>query len=75
MVSAWSADCHASGAVNYIATVVKGDHDLKLCGHCLTLHVDALTEQGWDIHPLRRTPTKGIGTEATPDHFALGLGQ
>jgi hypothetical protein len=75
MVSAWSADCHASGAVNYIATAVKGDDDLKLCGHCLTLHVDALTEQGWDIHPLRRTPTKSVGTEATPDHFALGLGQ
>lgn len=75
MASLNAADCHASGAVPYLATVVKGDDDLKLCGHCLTLHVDKLTEQGWDIHPLKRAQGKGAGTQATPDHFALGLGQ
>ena len=75
MASGWAADCHASGAVNYIATAVKGDLELKMCGHCLTLHVDALTEKGWDIHPLRRGHTTGVGTESCPDHFALGTGQ
>jgi hypothetical protein len=72
MANGNSADCHASGAVPYIATITRGDLDLKLCGHHLAQHVDALTEQGWDIHPLRRTTGKGVGTEATPDHFALG---
>ena len=72
MANGNSADCHASGAVPYIATITRGDLDLKLCGHHLAQHVDALTEQGWDIHPLRRTAGKGVGTESTPDHFALG---
>lgn len=74
MAASSAADCHASGAVPYIATVVKGDMLLTLCGHHLAIHVDKLTEQGWDIHPLKRTTGKGVGTEATPDHYSLGLG-
>lgn len=74
MANSNSADCHASGAVPYIATIVKGDMLLQLCGHCLQKCVDKLTEQGWDIHPLKRTTGKGVGTEATPDHYSLGLG-
>ena len=72
MADRWSSDCHASGAVNYIATIVKGDAMLTMCGHCLTRHVDTLTEQGWDIHPLARTTGTGMGTESSPAHFALG---
>jgi hypothetical protein len=76
----WSADCHASGAVAYVATVVRGDLMLKLCGHCLVkrthtgiTHLDALVEQGWDIHPLKRVMAgQGVGTESTPPHHALG---
>ena len=66
------ADCHASGTVAYVATLVKGDKDLKICGHCLTHNVDLLTERGWDIHPLVRHAGAGVGTEGTPNHFALG---
>ena len=72
MASANSADCHASGAVPYIATITKGDQAFTLCGHHLSRHLDRLTEQGWDIHPLRRTPGRGTGAEATRDHFSLG---
>ena len=77
-----SADCHASGSVTYIATVVRGDHMLKMCGHCLVAprldtptHLDVLIERGWDVHPVKRAGTFqwfGAGTEGTPDHFALG---
>ena len=72
MASKWAADCHASGAVNYVATIVRGDSAFTLCGHHLTKCVDKLTEQGWDIHPLTRTVGAGVGTEGTPNHFALG---
>lgn len=79
MASAWSADCHASGAVNYIATAVKGGMTLTFCGHCLCApkrdgmsHLDALTADGWEIIPVPRTAGSGVGTESTPAHYAVG---
>jgi hypothetical protein len=67
----WSADCHASGSVNYVATIVRGDGMFTLCGHHLAKHVNQLTEQGWDIHPLARVVGAGVGTESTPNHFSV----
>ena len=72
MANSLSADCHASGAVPYIATITKGDRAFTLCGHHLSRHVDRLTEQGWDIHPLRRYLVRVSCTDASRDHFSLG---
>lgn len=77
-----SADCHASGSVAYIATIVRDDLMLKMCGHCLvkstrhgTTHLDALVAQGWTIWPLKRATQPfswfDAGTESTGRHFAL----
>lgn len=66
------ADCHASGTVRTAAWAVNEQRELALCGHCTGRHRDALTDQGWVIVPADTfAPAKGVGTEATPAHYAL----
>ena len=68
-----SADCHASGSVPTAAYLVReGKIGATMCGHHLAKNADAITAGGWDIVHVQRTAGAGVGTEATPNHYAVG---
>ena len=67
-----SADCHASGSVPTAAFLVRGGQDgATLCGHHLAKNITTIIEGGWEVVHVKRTPGSGVGTESTPNHFAL----
>lgn len=66
------ADCHASGAVMLAAYITKGNAEFSLCGHHLARHRARLEAEGWTVMGMTRTVTAGVGTESTPNHYALG---
>ena len=67
------ADCHASGTVRAAAFAVKEHRELTLCGHHVHVLREQIEAQGWTIIPTGVTKNEkpGVGTEATPAHFAL----
>lgn len=66
-----SADCHASGSVPTAAFLVKGDKVITVCGHHMAKSLNKVIDDGWEIIPVKRNASSGVGTESTPAHFAL----
>jgi len=66
-----SADCHASGAVPTAAFIVKDSRVVSVCGHHLARSLNRLVDEGWDIIPVARTASAGVGTESTGQHYSL----
>ena len=70
-----SADCHASGAVATFAVVAIPDciEPIRMCAHCLHKAMPALMLKGAIVERVQtHTPGQGVGTEATPAHYAGG---
>lgn len=70
-----AADCHASGAVATFAVVAIPDciEPIRLCAHHLHKHTPRLIEIGAIVERVQtHTPGQGVGTEATPAHYAGG---